>query len=391
MKPISRISLLLVALLVLLAAFPGAAYAQTTGGDEGKFVFGGSYTLESDEILYGGLVVVGGNAELEEGSLVVGDVVVVGGEVEIYGEVEGNVVAIGGQAYLGEECVINEDLVTVGGAVQREQGALVRGAITAEMPEGFDLDAFDPSALQQNRDWRSYIFAGFRPIGDMIVNVMQALAMAALAAVLALFLLKPMERISSAVVSQPLPAGGLGILTVIVLPALLVILAITIILIPVSLIGFLIFGAGLVFGWIAMGLEVGKRMEKMFKVEEAWAPAVRAGIGTLTLSLLAYAVGMVPCVGWILPFLVAMLSLGGVVLTLFGSRDYPLAETAVVAATTAPAAAPAPSVEPVKEEASDAAEDVATGLDALLADAAENADSENDVDDMPGADEEDTE
>ena len=181
---------------------------------------------------------------LEEGSLVVGDVVIVGGDVEIYGEVDGNVIAIGGQAYLGEDCVVNADLVTIGGAVQREEGALVRGAITAEMPEGFELNNFNPEALNANRDWRSILWNGFKPVGDMIMNVMQALAMAALAAVLALFLLKPMERVSQAVVLQPLPAGGLGILTVIVLPALLVVLAITIILIPLSLIGFLVLGAG---------------------------------------------------------------------------------------------------------------------------------------------------
>jgi hypothetical protein len=378
MKPISRISLFMITLLILVAAFPSTVYAQTTGGDEGKFVFGGSYTLDSDETLYGGLVVVGGNAELEEGSLVVGDVVVVGGQVEIYGEVDGTVIAIGGQAYLGENSVINEDLVTIGGAVQREEGALVRGSITAEMPEGFDLEGFDPDVLNANRDWRSYLWDGFRPIGDMMVNFMQSLAMAALAAVLALFLLKPMERVSQAVVTQPLPAGGLGILTVIVLPALLVVLAITIILLPLSLIGFLVIGAGFVFGWIALGLEVGKRMEKMFKVQESWAPAVRAGVGTFTLSLLGYAVSMVPCVGWILPFLVAMLSLGGVVLTLFGTRDYPLAEAAK-------AAAPALERESVVEAV---AEEPEAGLDALLADAAEKAESVNDVDELPGDGEE---
>jgi len=317
--------------------------------------------------------VVGGSAELEEGSLVVGDVVIVGGDVEIYGEVDGNVIAIGGQAYLGEDCVVNADLVTIGGAVQREEGALVRGAITAEMPDGFELNNFNPEALNANRDWRSTLWNGFKPVGDMIMNVMQALAMAALAAVLALFLLKPMERVSQAVVLQPLPAGGLGILTVIVLPALLLVLAITIILLPLSLIGFLVLGAGFVFGWIALGLEVGKRMEKMFKVEESWAPAVRAGVGTFTLSLLGFAVGMVPCIGWILPFLAAMLSLGGVVLTLFGTRDYPPAEATVVTAAAKPAARPAP-------------QEAATGMDALLADAAEEAESVNDVDEIPGVD-----
>lgn len=380
MKPISRISLFLITLVILVVAFPSTAFAQTTGNEDGKFIFGGTYTLRSGETLYGGLVVVGGSAELEEDSLVVGDVVVIGGEVEIFGEVAGSVVAIGGKAYLGENAIVNEDLVTVGGTVQREEGALVRGAITAEMPEDFDLGPFDPEVFNANQDWRSYLWNGFKPIGDMMMNVMQALAMGALAAVLALFLLKPMERVSQAVVTQPLPAGGLGLLTIIVLPALLVVLAITLILIPLSLIGFLALGAAFVFGWVALGLEVGKRMEKMFKVQESWVPAVRAGVGTLVLSLLSFAVGMIPCVGWILPFLVAMLSLGGVVVTLFGTRDYPVEVVAAAAAASAPAA--------IVEEVPSAPE---SGLDALLADAAEEAENVNDIDDQPEDDEENPE
>jgi hypothetical protein len=379
MKPISRISLLLITLVIMVAAFPGPAYAQTTGNEDGKFVFGGTYTLKSGETLRGGLVVVGGTAELEEDSLVVGDVVVIGGEVNIYDQVDGNVVAIGGKTYLGEKAVVNEDLVTVGGTVQREEGALIRGSITAEMPENFDFGALKPDVLNPETGWRlSSLWKGVRPIGDIMVKFMQALAMAALAAVLALFLLQPMERVSHAVMVQPLVTGGLGLLTIIVVPALLLLLAVTLILIPLSLIGILALGAAFVFGWVAVGLEVGRRMEKMFKVQEPWAPAVSAGVGTLTLSVLSSAIGMVPCVGWMVPFLVAMLSLGGVVVTMFGSRVYPEPAPAAPAAPQPPA----PAIPPAEPK---------TGLDALLEDAAADAESVNDVADLPDTDGEKTE
>lgn len=374
MKPISRISLLLLTLVMLMAAFPSPALAQSTDGDEGKFVFGGTYTLRSGETLRGGLVVVGGTALLEEDTLVIGDIVVVGGQVEIFGEVEGNVIAIGGRAYLGKHAVVNEDLVTVGGTVQREEGALVRGSITAEMPEDFDFGVFSPQAFARNQDWRSNLWRGFKPIGDVMVKFMQALALSALAAVLALFLLKPMNRVSRAVITQPFAAGGLGFLTIIVLPALLVVLAITLILLPLSLIGVVVLVCGFVFGWVSIGLEVGKRIEKMFKVEDPWVPAVSAGVGTLTLSVVSYSVGLIPCIGWVLPFLVYVLGLGAVVLTLFGSRDYPLA---IAPARPAISSDVAPAPTPYQPQ---------SGLDAMLEEAAAEAKSVNRVDDLPSDD-----
>ena len=37
-------------------------------------------------------------------------------------------------------------------------------------------------------------------------------------------------------------------------------------------------------------------------------------------------IGLVPCVGWIAPFLVAAMGLGGVILTRFGSQPYLMLE-----------------------------------------------------------------
>jgi hypothetical protein len=142
------------------------------------------------------------------------------------------------------------------------------------------------------------------------------------------------------------------------------------ILLPLSLIGVVVLVCGFVFGWVSIGLEVGKRIEKMFKVEDPWVPAVSAGVGTLTLSVVSYSVGLIPCIGWVLPFLVYVLGLGAVVLTLFGSRDYPLA-----IAPARPTVAPAPT--PHQPQ---------SGLDATLEEAAGEAKSVNRVDDLPSDD-----
>jgi len=75
------------------------------------------------------------------------------------------------------------------------------------------------------------------------------------------------------------------------------VLAISICLSPVSLIGALILAAALIFGWVAIGLEVGRRLALAFRRE--WHPATQAGLGTLLLSFVIYAVGLIPCLGFI--------------------------------------------------------------------------------------------
>jgi hypothetical protein len=146
-----------------------------------------------------------------------------------------------------------------------------------------------------------------------------ALTLAALAAVVALLLPKPTDRVASAVVTQPLLSGGLGLLTILVAPALFILLVITIILSPLGLIGILVLGIGMVFGWIALGLEIGRREASLFKAE--WAAPVAAGVGTLTLSLISAMVGLIPCIGWVAPVLAAIVGLGGVVLSQFGTQN----------------------------------------------------------------------
>ncbi len=137
-----------------------------------------------------------------------------------------------------------------------------------------------------------------------------------------MFLPKPIERTSNAIVDQPILSGGIGILTVIVVPLLLIILAITILLIPISLVGALTLVLAWFLGRIAIGYEVGRRLAKM--LDKDWAPAVSAGVGMFLLALVVDATGQfIPCIGWVFPALVAVIGIGGLMLTRFGTQSYP--------------------------------------------------------------------
>jgi hypothetical protein len=102
---------------------------------------------------------------------------------------------------------------------------------------------------------------------------------------------------------------------------MLVILAITIILIPVVVLAAAALALAWLFGMIAIGTEVGERFTRA--INQTWAPPLTAGLGTFLMMLVVGGIGMIPCVGWLATSLVALLGVGGVVLTLFGTQPYP--------------------------------------------------------------------
>jgi len=305
---------LLACLLGLLLAF--SATPVFADGNGGRIIFGESFTLESGEEMGGDLVVLGGSVVLEARSQVDGNVVVMGGSARVAGEVNGDVVTFGGNVVLRSTAVVDGDLVTIGGNVQRDPGAIVRGSEVG----GFEFEGLPrfwtfPTRLSFNRwgdRWSSSIFNIFR-------DIFVALALAALGLLVVLFWPKQTEVVGQAVHAAPLPSAGVGLLTGIVAVALMVLLAITICLSPVAL---LLFVATLVagfFGWIAIGLLVGRRLLEAFNVRGVTS-LMAVAAGTLLISLLR----AIPCLGAIIGFVVGCAGLGAVVLTRFGTQAYPL-------------------------------------------------------------------
>jgi hypothetical protein len=80
--------------------------------------------------------------------------------------------------------------------------------------------------------------------------------------------------------------------------------------------------AAWLLGWVALGYEVGSRIAEA--VNMVWAPAISAGVGTF---ILIFVLGgfskLIPCIGWLPQTLVGLWGLGAVLLTRFGTQDYP--------------------------------------------------------------------
>lgn len=363
-------------LLILTVFWPSPAYAKDLFDD--KVVFGGTYTLESGQSLDGNLVIFGGAVTTEADSTVNGDVVLLGGVAEVGGTVNGSLIGIGGAVQLREAAVVNGDVVTIGATLSRAEGARVNGDIVNGMGTPFSIEISDNGesfefseipeipeipgipevpeipaipAIPEIRRTPGLGFA-FNPLLEIFWFFFRTFMFALLAVLVVIFFDKPTSRVAKAAIDQPLITAGAGFLTAILTPMALIALTLTIILIPVTLLSILVLIVAWLFGWIAVGLEVGRRISELFKVE--WAPAVSAGIGTFGLFLVLGAFAFIPCIGWIPMFLVGIWGLGAVIMTRFGTQDYTPADSAA-AGTPVVVDADLPAVVvPALEESSEA-------------------------------------
>ena len=312
MKLTSKIFILLL-LLTLLLVPTGSAYAQgPTPGNGGQVIFGQSFTLESDETFEGDLVVFGGNVTIEEDASLDGNLVVIGGTITSNGETSGDMVVVGGQISLEEAALVGGDVVTVGGQLTQAEGAKIEGEVVnnvapdivlppARIPPTAPETPNVPVIPTPNIDIR------INPLAEVFWIFFWAVIVAAFSMVLSLFLQPQIERTGNVIIAQPLMTGAIGLLAFFIAA----ILFLTVI--PPVLAAF-----AWLFGVVAMGSQVGERFSKA--VNQVWSPVLTIGFGTFLLMLVGGAIGLIPCLGGLMLFLLGMVGIGGSVITWFGVR-----------------------------------------------------------------------
>jgi len=140
------------------------------------------------------------------------------------------------------------------------------------------------------------------------------------------FFPKATERIAHVSLASAGISWGIGLLTVFIVIIASVILAITVILSPLAILAALALGIATLLGWIAFGYEIGSRIAAASN--QKLVGPVAAGTGLLILNVIMAAFVIIPnwvgiCLSAVLIFVVAMFGLGAVVLTRFGTHDYP--------------------------------------------------------------------
>jgi hypothetical protein len=302
-------------LFILLATMllpTRSVYAQGPNPGGGQVIFGQNFTLESGETFEGDLVVFGGNVTIEEDAKLNGSLVVVGGTITSNGETKRDVVVVGGQINLEETALVGGDVVTVGGQLTQAEGAKIEGDVVnnvapdivlppARIPPTIPAVPNIPDIPSPNIDIR------INPFAEVFWIFFWAVIVAAFAMVLSLFLQPQIERTGNVIVTQPLMTGAIGLLACFIAA----ILFLTII--PPILAAF-----AWLFGVVAMGSQVGERFSKA--VNQVWTPVLTIGFGTFLMMLVGGAIGLVPCLGGLVLFLLGMVGIGGSVITWFGVR-----------------------------------------------------------------------
>jgi cytoskeletal protein CcmA (bactofilin family) len=302
--------------IIVALAIPGTVFAEEIRDD--KIVFGGSYTLKSGESIEGNLLILGSVVTLEENSSVKGDVVLLGGTINVDGTIEGNLVGVAGVVTLGEKAIIEGDLIVQAASVTRDPAAQINGQVVT----GFQIPPLALRPGQTETPVAPRIEFPVVPVWKGFWFLFRTFLWAAVAVIVTLFLPNPVERVSRAIAGQPILSGGVGLVTVFIAPLLLILMAITLILIPVSLLGVILLAIAWFFGRIAIGLLVGKKLG--VTVKQDWPAPLAAGLGTFCLVLVVDGIGtIVPCVGWLVPAVVGLVGLGGVLLTRFATQSYP--------------------------------------------------------------------
>lgn len=312
-----------VALVVAITVIPGVAAAQdvrsgdTVVVEEGESVDG--FTATSGTVIVRGTV--NGDLEAFTGNVIIsgtvtGDVTAFTGNVRISGTVEGNVEAFGGNVFVTGDGQIGNNLDAAAGTVSIRgtingnanvgagtltlgpnaqiggdlsydaelinQGATISGELTR-------TDALSIGPLPQTSGW---LVTGFGFLANLLLGVVLLLALPGFT-----------SRVATRVTETPVASVAIGLLVLIGVPIVLVLLAITVIGIPLTLVGAILYVISLWVATVLGAFALGAWGLSLMDIRNRWA-------GLLVGLVLVAALGFVPIVGSLFTFVLVLLGLG---------------------------------------------------------------------------------
>ncbi len=228
----------------------------------------------------GDLVALSGSVTIEPNGSVAGDLVA-GGDVVVLGRVGGDVRASGGEARIN---------APVGGNVQANAGDIFIGPkarITGELAYRADTaPVIDPAAVVtgpiSGRQFDGELFGGADfGVGPVAVFLLRLLMGLIAGLVIVLLMPRTAASVADVVRDRPWPSFLLGLALLIGVPLTLALLAVTLIGLPIALIGFAAYLAVLYLSQVFVGLAIGR-----FLLPTRWGDEGRG------FNLLAMAVGV---------------------------------------------------------------------------------------------------
>lgn len=258
---------------------------------------GGDVTIAGEADVRGNAYLAGGNVDV--GRAVHGHLLAGGGEVRIDAPVEGNVEVAADRLVLGPGARIRGDLrYRSPNPVDRAPAAVVGGTVTRAPLEGRAVPGWLPSLP----DWAGALFglAAFLFTGLALGTLFPGTA----------------RRLLGAGREKPLPSLGVGVLSLLVIPVLILAALITVVGLPLALAGGALFGFALYLARAVVALWVGDAILG----ERAGEGRRRVVLAFLVGGTLLFALGLIPWVGAVVRVLATAFGIGAAVLAVREDR-----------------------------------------------------------------------
>ncbi|MFB6119773.1 MAG: polymer-forming cytoskeletal protein [Halobacteriaceae archaeon] len=241
-----------------------------------------------------------GSFVLERNASIGGNLRVAAGSVHVEGSVGGFVESAADTTVLGPTASVGGDL-RYSGDLERAAGATVAGTVTRDESLGVNVSVFGLSA-PTIPGWTVALYAA---LVNFVVGAILLYAVPEFAGGVA-------ERARE----TPLRSAGVGFLTLVAVPVALVLLLITVIGIPLSIVGVFAFVVLLWAGYVFGAYALGSWLCSLADVANRYA-ALALGLVAVT------ALSLVPWVGGLAEFVVFLLGLGALTWSLYRAvRDW---------------------------------------------------------------------
>ncbi len=301
MKPGKFLWFVLAGWLVMGWWFP---FPQTRQGD--VVVLFQEYVLPAGETLEGDLVVFHGRAVIQEGARILGNVYMFGGQMVLEGRVRGRVVVMGGRVFLGPTAEVQGTLTALGGEVIQERGAYIA---RFQRPPGYRPYERAPTAWMRLGDlaWR------------LLTALLRGLALGLVALLASIYFPQYLRRMGRVLQEQTGLAFAVGASSLVLIALLGVVLALTIIGLPLALM--LAIGLQLLryLAVLVLGHQVALWAAR--RVLRPWPEPLWNALGTTLTAWTLALVSSLGCSGWFIEWGLISLGVGAIWLSRFGTLE----------------------------------------------------------------------
>lgn len=263
-------------------------------GERHKPSFGEAVVVNSGEVICGNLTSFGGTVVIQ--GEVRGDVVAFGGNVFINGQVNGNVILYGGNITLRNAARVYGDIHLCGGRWIQDTSSLLHGSV---------FDCTQSVGLlvlgDKGPDFRFWSIVTWVALGLLLISLLPEHVM----------------LVRTTAKSKMRRSFVLGLLSVLLAPAVLAVLVALIISIPLAIIVVVGLIAAWALGTVAIGWLIGDFIVRKVIPHQSTHP-MQVVVGLTVLAL----AGSLPYIGWLIILGAGLIGLGAVLLSRFGTRLY---------------------------------------------------------------------